>query len=476
MAVRLYNTLTKQIEEFKPIIPGKMGFYSCGPTVYWTQHLGNMRTFISNDIIKRVFMANGYDVTHVMNLTDVGHLTSDADTGEDKMEKGAKREGKTAWEVAEFYGAAFKADLAELNILPPTFMPRATEFITEQIDMIKQLEALGYTYEIPNSGVYYDTSKFADYGALSGQDLSKLHAGARVDVEGKKNHTDFLLWAFSPADSKRDMEWESPWGIGWPGWAIECSAMGMKLLGAHFDMHTGGQEHINVHHTNEIAQSEPIVGKPWVNYWVHFAWLMAKDGKMSKSAGDALTVPYIKSLGYDPMHFRYMMLLGHYRQPMDFLFSSLDAARTGYERIVRRVSELIPPQSPQAATAPPQGGGTRLPEWREKILAPASDNFKTAEALVVFQEMLRDKDTDDATKLAVVEFADELFGLRLIEHAQALAAGGDDVPAAVKDLAEQRIAAKKARDFAAADAFRAEIDAAGWVVKDTPDGYALNRK
>jgi cysteinyl-tRNA synthetase len=344
-------------------------------------------------------------------------------------------------------------------------MPRATDYIAEQIDMVKKLERLGFTYEIPESGIYYDTEKFPEYGALSGQDMSKQKGGIRIDVEGKKSPNDFLLWAFSPKDKKRDMEWDSPWGKGWPGWHIECSAMSLKLLGEHFDLHTGGQEHINIHHTNEIAQSEPIVGKPWVNYWVHFAWLMAKDGKMSKSAGDSLTVSYIKERGYDPMHFRYMMLLGHYRQPMDFSFASLDAAKTGYERIVRKIAELQPDGPADSK---------KFDEWRDKMLAAMNDNLKSAETLVVFQEMLRDAKTDAATKLAVVEFADDLLGLRLLESAKKIGSG--DAPDGIKALADQRARAKAARDFAAADRIRGEIEAAGWLVTDTKDGFSIAKK
>ena len=274
MTIRLFNTMTRRIEEFKPLVPGKMGFYSCGPTVYWDQHIGNMRSFVNSDILKRMFIENGYDVRHVMNITDVGHLTSDEDTGEDKMEKGAAREKMSVWDIAQKYIDSFLRDIDSLNIIRPTVMPRATDNIPEQIAQVKQLEELGFTYEIPGDGIYYDTSKFPDYGALGGQNLSELRGGARIDDSGKKNPTDFALWKFSPTDKKRAMEWDSPWGVGFPGWHIECSAMSMKYLGKHFDIHVGGQEHIKVHHTDEIAQSEPIVGKPWVNYSVHYHLLL----------------------------------------------------------------------------------------------------------------------------------------------------------------------------------------------------------
>ncbi len=469
MNIRLFNTMSRKLEEFKPLTPGKVGFYSCGPTVYWNQHLGNMRTFISNDLIKRMFIENGYDVTHVMNYTDVGHLVSDGDEGEDKMEKAARRENKTAWEIAEIYIKSVESDLADLNILKP-ITPRATEYINEQIEIIQQLEAAGYTYIIPGQGVYYDTSKFADYGALGGQDLNQLRAGARIDDSGKRNPTDFMLWAFTADGVKRDMEWDSPWGRGWPGWHTECCAMSHAILGQHFDIHTAAQEHIKVHHSNEIAQAEPLWGKPWVNYWVHFAWLMAKDGKMSKSAGDALTVPYIKSKGYDPMEFRFLMLMGHYRQPVDFTWKSLDAAATGYKNIVRKIADLL------AA-----GQGTVDADifntWHDKILAPVSDNLKTAEALVVVQDLLKDASVNAATKIALFEFIDRLLGLQFIDRAQKLRElESVAAPAEIIALADARANAKAARDWARADSLRAEIDAAGWTVVDTKEGAKLVKK
>ena len=470
MQIRLYNTMTRKIEEFKPIKPGHVGFYNCGPTVYWDAHIGNMRAFFNADILKRMFLANGYTVNHVMNFTDVGHLTSDEDTGEDKMEKGAARENLTVWEIAEKYIKNVLTDMNLLNIIPPTHTPRATDHIKEQIELIQKLERLGYTYKIPGDGIYYDTSKFADYGALGGQNLSELKAGARVENNNKKNITDFALWKFSPTETKRQMEWESPWGIGFPGWHIECSAMSMKYLGDHFDIHTAGQEHIKVHHTNEIAQSEPIVGKPWVHYWVHWAWLMLKDGKMSKSAGTAYTVRDLVSKGYDPMAFRYLLLQGHYHQPLEFSFEALDAATNGYKNIVRKVADLMNNVS--------DGVNEDLyHQWRDKILAPTSDNLKTAESLVVVQDLLKDKTVNSATKLALFKFIDELLGLQFIDRAQKLHNLESIVaPNDVQEMAQKRMEAKKSRDFATADDLRNQIDSAGWTVMDTPDGFKLIKK
>lgn len=470
MQIRLFNTMSRKIEEFKPLIPGKMGFYSCGPTVYWDQHLGNMRTFLNNDILKRMFLANGYDVTHVMNYTDVGHLTSDEDTGDDKMEKGAARENMSVWDVAKKYIKNCVDDMNELNIIPPTYTPRATDHIKEQIELIQKLEKLGFTYEIPGDGIYYDTSKLPTYGELGGQNLSELRGGARIENNNKRNITDFALWKFSPKDAKRQMEWDSPWGVGFPGWHLECSAMSMKYLGNHFDIHTGGQEHIKVHHTNEIAQSEPIVGKPWVSYWVHWAWLVLKDGKMAKSSGSFWTVHTLIDKGYDPMAYRYLVTLGHYRQPVEFSFESLDAAANGYKNIVRRVADIIANKSGELDKV-------AYDTWHDKLLAPVSDNLKTAETLVVFQELLRDNSVNNTTKTALVEFVDRLLGLMFIEHAEKLvAAESETAPAEIVALAEKRTAAKAAKDWATADALRAEIDAAGWVLTDTPSGPKLTRK
>ena len=471
MTIKLYNTMTRKLEEFKPLVDGKMGFYTCGPTVYWDAHIGNMRTFVNSDIIKRVFIENGYDVTHVTNITDVGHLTSDADSGDDKMEKGAARENMSVWDVAQKYIDGFLHDADMLNIIRPTYMPRATDHISEQIAQVQQLEALGYTYEIPGDGIYYDTSKFANYGALGGQKLSDLRGGARIDDSGKRNSTDFALWKFSPTDTKRAMEWDSPWGVGFPGWHIECSAMSMKYLGQHFDLHVGGQEHAKVHHSNEIAQSEPVVGAPWVSYWMHFEWLLLKDGKMSKSSGTAYTVRNLMERGYDPMAYRYLLLQGHYRQPLEFSFESLDAAAAGYKNIVRKIADLI------QSDAQGEQDNDVYNTWHNKILAPASDNFKTAESLVVIQELLKDASVNPATKIALFEFVDRLLGLQFIGRAQKLVdLEKESAPDEIVELAKRRADAKAAKDWATADALRAEIDAAGWTVLDGKDGYKIVKK
>ena len=474
MTIRLYNTLTRKLEEFKPLIPGQVGFYSCGPTVYHYAHIGNLRTMIHNDIMKRMFIENGYDVRHVMNITDVGHLTNDEDdSGEDKMEKGAARENKSVWDIAKFYLDEFMHDFDDLNLLRPTHMPRATDYITEQIELVKQLEELGYTYEIPGDGIYYDTSKFANYGALTGGSLSGNRAGARVGFnDAKRNPTDFALWKFSPTDTKRAMEWDSPWGVGFPGWHAECSAMSMKLLGNHFDIHTGGEDLSRVHHANEIAQSEPITGAPWVSYWVHFSFLIDKAGeKMAKSKGEFLGLESVRKRGFDPMVYRYLITLGHYQTQLAFSFESLDAAATGYKNIVRKVADLI------SADNIGELDSDVYNMWHDKILAPVSDNMKTAESLVVVQELLKDTTVNPATKLALFEFVDRLLGLQFMDRAQKLVdLEKESAPADIIALAQQRATAKANKDWASADALRAQIDNAGWSVLDTKDGYKIVKK
>ena len=474
MTIRLFNTMTRKIEEFKPLTPGKMGFYSCGPTVYHYAHIGNLRTMIHNDILKRMFVENGYAVHHVMNITDVGHLTSDdADSGDDKMERGAARDHKSVWEIAKFYTDEFLRDFDDLNNIRPTDMPRATDYIAEQIDLVKKLQDLGYTYKIPGDGIYYDTSKFAAYGALTGGSVAGNRAGARVEYNNeKRNPTDFALWKFSPTDQKRQMEWDSPWGIGFPGWHAECSAMSMKLLGNHFDIHTGGEDLSRIHHTNEIAQSEPITGAPWVSYWVHFSFLVDKSGeKMSKSNGEFLGLDVIRKRGYDTMVYRYLILLGHYQTQLAFSWDAMDAAANGYKNIVRRVAEILADPDPGALV------DSTFNEWHDRILNPVSDNMKTAESLVQVQELLRDKSINASTKIALFEFIDRLLGLQFIDRAKKLNdTESETAPAEIIAMADARAAAKSARDWARADELRAQIDAAGWTVIDTRDGTKIVKK
>ena len=473
MTIKLYNTMSRKLEEFKPLQPGKVGFYSCGPTVYHYTHLGNLRTFLHNDFLKRMFLENGYDVRHIMNITDVGHLTNDEDdSGEDKMEKGAARDNKSVWDIAKFYKDEFLRDFNELNMIAPTVMPHATDYIPEQIELVKKLEDLGYTYEIPGDGIYYDTSKFAAYGALTGGTLTGNRAGARVDFNSaKRNPYDFALWKFSPTDTKRQMEWDSPWGIGFPGWHAECSAMSMKLLGNHFDIHTGAEDLSRVHHANEIAQSEPITGAPWVNLWLHYSFLLDKSGeKMAKSKGEFLGMDAVRARKYDPMAYRYFVAMGHYQSQLAFSWDALDAAANGYANIVRRVADLLTVKSDDINT-------DTYNQWHDNILSVVSDNLKTASALVLMQEFLKSTEINPATKLALFEFIDRLLGLQFIDRAKKLVAlESESAPDEIVALAAARADAKAAKDWATADSLRAQIDAAGWTILDGKDGYKIVKK
>ncbi len=465
--------MTRKLEEFKPLVEGKVGFYSCGPTVYHYTHLGNLRTFLHNDFLKRMFLANGYDVRHVMNITDVGHLTNDEnDSGEDKMEKGAARDNKSVWEIAQFYKNEFLRDYNDLNMLPPTVMPHATDYIKEQIELVQKLEEMGYTYEIPNDGIYYDTSKFVNYGALTGGSLSGNRAGARVDFnDEKRNPYDFALWKFSPKDVKRQMEWDSPWGVGFPGWHAECSAMSMKLLGNHFDIHTGGEDLSRVHHANEIAQSEPITGAPWVNLWLHYSFLLDKSGeKMAKSKGEFLGMDAVRTRGYDPMVYRYFVAMGHYQSQLAFSWETMDATAKSYANLVRRVADLLSAKDETVDT-------DVYNKWRNDMIAAMSDNLKTASVLVLVQDFAKSDEINNATKLALMNFVDELLGLQFVDRAKKLVLLEQEAaPDEIVALAQQRAEAKTNKDWGMADSLRAQIDAAGWTILDTKDGYKIVKK
>ena len=475
MEIKLYNTMTRTVETFEPLVPGEVSFYSCGPTVYHFAHIGNLRAYVMADTLKRMFIANGYNVRHVMNITDVGHLTSDADTGEDKMEKGARREGMSVWDVAKFYTDAFMQDAADLNIIPPMQYTKATDFIAEQIGMVRRLEELGYTYRIEGDGIYYDTSKFDDYGKLGGQALEDLKAGARVEFsDGKRNITDFALWKFSPKDEKRQMEWESPWGVGFPGWHIECSAMSLKLLGERIDIHSGGVDHVKIHHTNEIAQTEPVVGHKWVNYWVHCEFLNDATGKMSKSKGDFLRLEKLKERGYSPMAYRYFLLLASYRTQIDFSFELLDAAQNAYNNLVRRVARLFEDVSPQNS---PQPDAETVVAYKARAMEHLNNDLGTPGAIVVLQGALKDEKISADAKLEIVKFFDSVLGLRLYDDADALRGETEvEVDGKVLALVEERQAAKAAKDYAKADEIRKRIDDMGYALEDAKDGVKVRRK
>ena len=464
MKLYFYNTLTRQKEEFYSIKPGEVGLYTCGPTVYNYAHIGNLRTYIFEDILKRVLIYNGYHVKHVMNITDVGHLSGDRDMGEDKMEQGAAREGKNAWDIADYYTQAFKKDIARLNIVDPDIWVKATDTLPEQIALVKRLEEKGYTYRTAD-GIYFDTSKFKDYTKLSHQDLEALQEGARVERNPeKRNPTDFALWKFSPKDSKRQMEWDSPWGVGFPGWHLECSAMSMKFLGDQLDIHCGGTDHIDVHHTNEIAQSEAATGNRFFNFWMHGAFLIIAGGKkMAKSAENFLTLENtFLSNDINPLSYRFASFLTHYRKPMEFSDEGIEAARNGLLHLQNQVRQVV---------AAGIGGDKAISaEYKNKFLGAVNDDLNMPRAMAVIQEMLKSSVSDTVKLTTILDF-DRVVGLNLDQLDQERA-----LPEAVQSRVDARIKARKIKDFATSDRLRAEIEAMGYLVQDTKDGMKIIKK
>ena len=460
--LNLYNSLTKKIEEFKPIHKGVVGMYACGPTVYGFTHIGHGRKYVTDDILRRTLeIVEEMKVTHVRNVTDVGHLTSDADEGEDKMEKGALREGKTVWEVAEEYTEYFDKVMEELNTLPPTVVCKATEHVPEQIALIEKILANGYGYDTPEA-VYFDVTKFADYGKMFNQSLEEKTVGARVEVEEgehKKHPQDFVLWFKRVGKyTNHVMHWNSPWGDGFPGWHIECSAMGMKYLGEQFDIHTGGEDHLSIHHPNEIAQSEAGTGKkPFVRFWVHTSFLMVDGKKMSKSLGNLYKLSDLAEKGFTPLALRYYFLTTHYHKQMNFTWEGLEAAQVALTKLNKMVVDLkdIP------VTA--DGWSDEGKVWYEKFVAAMEDDLNTAAALAVVWEMLR-SDISDSGKKNLINVMDSVLGLDLgIESTE-------EIPAEIVELLKKRDEARASRDWAASDVIRDEITAKGYKVLDTKEG------
>ncbi len=459
-ALRLYDNYTRSLRPFAPLRPdGEVGLYTCGPTVYDYQHIGNFRTFLFEDLLKRVLEWNGYRVRHVMNITDVGHLTSDADTGEDKMEKGARRTGKSAWEIAQLYTEDFLADMRRLDIVEPTVLCRATDHIREQVDFIADIERKGFTYRT-SDGIYFDTAKQPGYGHLARLDIRGQDAGRRVDIGEKRNPTDFALWKFSAPGQKRQMEWDSPWGRGFPGWHIECSAMAQKYLGDYFDIHCGGEDHIPIHHTNEIAQTEARVGTRLANFWMHGYFMLSDDAKMAKSAGKFLRVQLLVDRGYDPLAFRYLCLTAHYRGQLNFTWDALDSAAIALDRMRNGLYALRD-----------AGAAAADPEFVPRFAAEINDDLNVPRALAVAWEVLRGDLPPAARRATLLEF-DRIFGLGLA----AWVPHEESAPGAVAALAEARQAARRAKNWAEADRLRAELHAAGWEIEDRAEGYVLRKR
>lgn len=457
MTLHLYDTFTRSLREFVPLNPPHVSLYACGLTVYDYAHIGNLRTYIFEDILRRVLEFNGYTVTHVQNITDVGHLVSDADTGEDKMEKGSQRTGKTAWEIAALYTQVFQEDLRQLNVLEPHIWCKATDHIPEQIAMIQCIEANGYTYRT-GDGIYFDTSKLDDYGRLARLNLEGQQAGIRVERGEKRNPTDFALWKFSPPDAQRQMEWESPWGAGFPGWHIECSAMAAKYLGPLFDIHCGGEDHIPVHHTNEIAQTQACYGTNLANYWLHGYFLQLNESRMSKSSGEFLRLQLLIDQGYDPLAYRYYCLNSVYRAKLNFNWEGMDAATTALNRLRQVVYEWGDPGSPDE-------------EFLDRFQAEINDDLNMPRALALAWELVK-SDRPAAAKKATLLVMDKVFGLRLAEWQPAT----DAIPDEITQLAQQRQAARAAKNWAEADRLREQIAAAGYDVQDTAVGPHIRRR
>lgn len=460
--MKVYNTLDREKEDFTPIQGNLVRMYSCGPTVYSYAHIGNMRTYIFMDLLRRSLRYCGFKVKGVMNITDVGHLLSDGDEGEDKMQKAARKEGKTPWEIAAFYTEAFFKDIDALNVGRPEIIAKATDHIPEMIEFVKGLLEKGYAYEI-SDGIYFDIGKFPGYGKLSGQTVDEKEAGARIEENSEKRHpADFALW--KKADKNHIMQWESPWGMGFPGWHIECSAMSKKYLGEVFDLHTGGIDAVPVHHENEIAQNEALAGKKTVNYWMHGEFMMVDGGKMSKSLGNVYTVSDLEKKGYLPLDFRYFCLNAHYRKKLNFTFEGMDAAHTSYERLR---NALYAHKMSQTPTDP-----AVIDELAKKFRSAVEDDMNIPFALGVLWDAVKLPKSKDVYKLAL-DF-DKVLGLSL-DKVTAPAPEKIDVPADVAALAEARLAAKKEKNWAEADRLRAEINALGYVIKDTKEGYTIER-
>lgn len=460
-----YNTLTRKVEQFVPNEDGKVGMYTCGPTVYHFAHIGNLRCYIMEDMLEKTLRYIGYDVKRVMNITDVGHLSSDADTGEDKMLAGAKREHKSVMEIAKFYTDAFFEDCKKLNIKTPDVVEPATGCIDEFIHMIEVLLEKGYAYE-SGGNIYFDTSRLKDYHVFSSQSEKELLVGVRDDVEedsNKKNKSDFVLWFTKSKFDSQELKWDSPWGIGYPGWHIECSCISMKHLGGRMDIHCGGVDNIFPHHTNEIAQSEAYLGHKWCGYWFHVHHLNDKAGKMSKSKGDFLTVPLLESKNYNPLVYRFFCLQSHYRKPLEFSFDALDNMSAAYDKLVKKIGTL---------SKEGEADAVKFDEYRGKFEAALCDDLNSSMAVTVLYDMLKDN-MSDATKYALAVSFDEVLSLDLTTaHAAKEAAGGIDAELEeyVRGKIEERKAAKKDKDFARADAIRNELLEKGIALEDTREG------
>ena len=462
--MKLYNTLTKQVEDFIPHDDGIVRMYTCGPTVYHYAHIGNLRTYIFEDILEKGLRYIGYDVKRCMNITDVGHLTSDSDTGEDKMAKGAAREGKTVYEIAEFYTNAFFNDCAKLNITKPAIIEPASHHIDVYIKMITKMLDEKYAY-ISNGNVYFDVSKAKDYYKLSGKKEEDLMVGVRDTVEedtNKKNQADFVLWFTDSKFKNQDMRWDSPWGVGYPGWHIECSGISGEFLGEYLDIHCGGVDNIFPHHTNEIAQSEAYFGHKWCNYWVHGEHLNDQSGKMSKSKGEFLTVSLLEEKGYNPLSYRYFCLGSHYRKVLTFSFDALDQAEAAYKKLKERIAKL---------DRTPDLHEDKIDFYKDKFKECIENDLNTASMLTLVYDVLKDNELTDFTKLYLIEDFDKVLSLDLFkEEIVTETLVDEDLEKYILEKIEERKEAKQNKDFAKADSIRDELLSKGIKLVDSREG------
>lgn len=464
-SIKLFNTKSRSLETFIPIKEGHVGIYSCGPTVYHYAHLGNLRGYIVTDLVRRTFNYAGYEVNSIINITDVGHNVDDDENAEDKMEKGSKREGKSAWDIAKYYTNFYFKDLETLNIpLDKYIFPRATDTIPEQIEIVKELENKGYTYKT-SDGIYFDTSKFLQYPDLAKLDIKGLQSGARVEDKGeKKNITDFALWKFSPKDEKRQMEWESPWGIGFPGWHIECSAMSRKYLGKHFDIHMGGIDHIPVHHTNEIAQSECANGEKYVNYWLHYNFLNDPEGKMAKSRGDFLRLQSVIDQKISPLAFKYYILTVHYRSEISFSFESLRSSSYAYEKLLEFIKEN-------------EDETGEIDSNYLKIMKDyLYDDLSTPSIIATIWKMIKDDSIQPKDKVATILEIDKVLGLDLENQSEKIELNNNiDIPTKIIELLNKRKVARSSKDFETSDKIRNQILELGYEIKDNGDEQVVTK-
>jgi cysteinyl-tRNA synthetase len=455
MTLKLYNTLTRKKEEFIPLSKSEVKMYECGPTVYSAPHIGNLMRYIFGDVLTKTLKFNGYKVKRVMNVTDVGHLTGDSDEGLDKVELAASKEGKKAEDITNYYWGLFREDLKKLNIEEPDIWCKVTEHIKEQIELVKKLEEKGYTYKT-SDGIYFDTSKLKDYGKLSRLNIEGIEEGKRIDLKEKRNKTDFALWKFSLQEEKRQQEWDSPWGIGFPGWHIECSAIAMKYLGETIDIHTGGTDNMFPHHENEIAQSETATGKTFSKYWMHNGFLTFKGEKVSKSKGGLYTISELEELGYKPLAYRYMCLNTHYRKPLEFSLDSLKSAQIAYERLKNIIRTL-------------DKEGKINKEYIEKFKEEISDDLNMPKALAVLWELIRDEKIKSGDKTKTIEEMDKVLGLDLLKEEKI------QIPKEIKKIAEERQKARENKDWKKSDELRDVLKEKGWTIKDTKDGWEIEK-